>query len=195
MLANDSDPDGDALAVTGVSAPAHGSVVKNSNGTITYTPASSFLGTDSWTTTIGDGRGCTASATVTVLVVASSATGTATGSGWIAAPGGTGRGNFGFYAAVQGVPDNAVGHLSYDTGKDGVTIGGTVERMTAAAGAADFSGSCTLKNGSPCRFAVHAEDHGDPGSSDRFQITVFNRNGKTIHQANATLGGGNILVR
>jgi len=193
VLANDSDPDGDTLTVTSVSAPAHGTAVKNSNGTITYSPASGFLGTDSFTYTISDGRGGTASATVTVFVVSSSSTGKVTGGGWIPVGSGSGRGNFGFNASSQGVPDNATGHLTYDTGKNGITVHGTVERLTVSGIQADFSGSCTLKNGNPCRFAVHVEDHG-AGASDRFKVTVFDRNGNTIHQADATLGAGDIQV-
>jgi hypothetical protein len=194
VLANDFDPDGDTLSVASVSSPGHGTALKNTNGTISYTPASGFLGTDSFAYTVSDGRGATATATVTVFVVSSSSVGNATGSGWIPVSGGSGKGEFGFNAAPQGVPDAATGHLTYDTGKDGISIKGSVERLTVSGTQADFSGACTLKNGNPCRFAVHVEDHGDPGTADRFQITVFNRNGKTIHQADSALGGGNIQV-
>src|SRR5207302_1671455 len=44
VLANDSDPDGDALTVSSVSAPVHGTATKNGNGTVTYAPAAGFLG-------------------------------------------------------------------------------------------------------------------------------------------------------
>jgi hypothetical protein len=195
VLVNDSDPDGDTLTVASVSAPAHGIALKNSNGTITYTPASGFLGTDSFPYSATDGRGGTATATITIYVVSSSATGTATGLGWIPVAGGSGRGNFGFNASTQGAPDGATGHLTYDTGKDGISVNGNVERLTISGTQADFSGACTLKNGNPCRFAVHVEDHGDPGTSDRFRIQVYKRNGNLIHQADSTLQGGNIQVR
>jgi large repetitive protein len=69
VVANDSDPDADPLTVTSASAP-HGTVVINANGTITYTPAIDFNGTDVITYTISDGQGGTATATVTVTVVA-----------------------------------------------------------------------------------------------------------------------------
>jgi hypothetical protein len=68
VLANDSDPDGNPLTVTGASDPPHGSVVVNPDNTITYTPDSGFTGTDSFTYTISDGNGGTDSATVTVTV-------------------------------------------------------------------------------------------------------------------------------
>jgi len=65
---NDSDPDGDALTISGVSAASHGSVVNNGGTSITYTPASGYVGGDSFTYTISDGKGKTATATVSVLV-------------------------------------------------------------------------------------------------------------------------------
>lgn len=68
VLANDSDADGHALSVTGVGTPAHGTVVLNQNGTITYTPSANYSGTDSFIYTIGDGNGGTASATVNISV-------------------------------------------------------------------------------------------------------------------------------
>ncbi|QEN12031.1 tandem-95 repeat protein [Mycobacterium sp. ELW1] len=69
LLGNDSDPDGDALAVTGVSSGAHGSAVLNGT-TVTYTPTANFNGADSFTYTVSDGHGGTATATVAVTVTA-----------------------------------------------------------------------------------------------------------------------------
>ena len=43
VLANDTDPNGDALTVTGASA-GHGTVTVNANGTLTYTPAGNYNG-------------------------------------------------------------------------------------------------------------------------------------------------------
>ncbi|MET0231169.1 MAG: Ig-like domain-containing protein, partial [Rhodanobacteraceae bacterium] len=67
VLANDSDPDGDPLAISGVTTPANGAV-SASGGTITYTPANGFSGIDRFTYSIDDGRGGTATANVTVTV-------------------------------------------------------------------------------------------------------------------------------
>ena len=67
VLANDSDPDGDPLTVTSATAP-NGTVVINADGTITYTPALNFNGTDTITYVISDGQGGTSTATVTVTV-------------------------------------------------------------------------------------------------------------------------------
>ncbi len=67
VLANDSDPDGDTLTITAVSAPAHGTATITS-GAISYTPAAGYSGADSFSYTISDGRGGTASASVAVTV-------------------------------------------------------------------------------------------------------------------------------
>ena len=68
VLANDYDPDGDSLTVTAVTKAAHGTVVLNADGTITYTPAIAFIGTDTFSYAISDGHGGTATAKVTVTV-------------------------------------------------------------------------------------------------------------------------------
>jgi hypothetical protein len=68
VLANDTDSDGDPLTVTSVTPPANGTVAQNADGTVSYTPAVEFLGTDNFTYTISDGQGGTATATVTVTV-------------------------------------------------------------------------------------------------------------------------------
>jgi uncharacterized delta-60 repeat protein len=68
LVANDSDPDGDALTVTALTPPAHGTVVDHGNGTVTYTPHASYNGTDAFTYTVVDGRGGTDTAAVTVTI-------------------------------------------------------------------------------------------------------------------------------
>jgi hypothetical protein len=68
VLSNDSDPDGDAPTLTAVTRPGHGTAVINPDKTITYTPKTSFLGTDTFKYTISDGKGGTATASVTVTV-------------------------------------------------------------------------------------------------------------------------------
>lgn len=72
--ANDTDADSDALTISAVGTPAHGTVVNNSGQSLTYTPASTFpavgsaTGTDSFSYTIDDGHGHTPSGTITVTV-------------------------------------------------------------------------------------------------------------------------------
>ncbi len=74
VLANDTDADGDALTITGVSNPGKGSAVIASNK-IAYTPnpASCSAGADTFTYTIIDGKGGTATATVNVVLQAPAA--------------------------------------------------------------------------------------------------------------------------
>ena len=49
VLANDTDVDGNTLTAIKVTDPAHGTLMLNSNGSYTYTPATGFVGTDSFT--------------------------------------------------------------------------------------------------------------------------------------------------
>jgi len=69
VLANDTDPDGDALTITSVSAPGKGTVAI-SGGRIVYTPSATSCGgaTDSFTYSISDGKGGVATATVAVTI-------------------------------------------------------------------------------------------------------------------------------
>lgn len=67
VLANDSDPDNDALTITAVGTPAHG-VATIAAGVVSYTPQAGYSGVDSFTYTISDGNGGTATATVNVTV-------------------------------------------------------------------------------------------------------------------------------
>ncbi len=69
VLANDTDANGDVLTVSSVaSQPTSGSVVINTNNTITYTPNTGFTGTDSFTYIATDGGLSSNTATVTITV-------------------------------------------------------------------------------------------------------------------------------
>lgn len=71
VLANDADPDGTLVAssVTIVAKPARGSVSRKSNGSVVYTPARGFRGSDAFTYTVKDDAGATSNlATVRVKV-------------------------------------------------------------------------------------------------------------------------------
>jgi hypothetical protein len=69
VLANDTDPEGNPLTVTGVTQGTNGAVAIVAGG-VQYTPAANFSGTDSFTYTISDGNGGTATGTVSVTVTA-----------------------------------------------------------------------------------------------------------------------------
>jgi len=67
VLANDSDPDNDTLAIISVTQGTNG-IVTNNGTNVTYAPNNNFNGTDNFTYTIGDGSGVSATASVTVIV-------------------------------------------------------------------------------------------------------------------------------
>ena len=71
VLPNDSDPDGDAIALDSLSPAHNGAVRKNANGTVNYRPNAGFHGSDSFRYTITDGKGGSATATVRVTVTPS----------------------------------------------------------------------------------------------------------------------------
>jgi hypothetical protein len=68
VLANDTDPDGDTLTVTGSTPAGNASVTVAPNGEVTVRPAPDFCGADSFSYTISDGKGGTATAQVALDV-------------------------------------------------------------------------------------------------------------------------------
>ncbi|WP_138466093.1 cadherin-like domain-containing protein [Poseidonocella sp. HB161398] len=84
LMANDSDPEGDAITFVSFTQPANGTLVDNGDGTLTYTPTTGYSGADSFTYTISDGES-TDTATVALTVTGTvtdpdPGTGTGTGS-------------------------------------------------------------------------------------------------------------------
>lgn len=68
LLANDSDPNGDALTVVSVTSAAHGLAALNADGSVRYTPAAGYTGTDTFNYQLRDAQGATATGTVTVNI-------------------------------------------------------------------------------------------------------------------------------
>jgi VCBS repeat-containing protein len=68
VLENDTDSGSDPLTATLASGPSHGTLTLNADGSFTYTPDSSFLGTDSFTYTASDGTTTGNVATVSIAV-------------------------------------------------------------------------------------------------------------------------------
>ena len=68
LLANDADPEGGPLTIVAVGKPGHGAVALGP-GVVTYTPASGFVGSDSFSYQIADAAGQRAGATVSVQVL------------------------------------------------------------------------------------------------------------------------------
>jgi hypothetical protein len=67
VLANDTDPNGDALTTTAVSKPQFGAATTNGQN-VTYTPKAGFAGQDSFSYFVSDGHGNTTAGSVTVIV-------------------------------------------------------------------------------------------------------------------------------
>jgi len=74
VLANDTDAAGYALSVIAITQPTKGTAVLNSDGTVTYTPGSGYIGADAFSYTVSDGHGGTASALVSLTVGTPAAT-------------------------------------------------------------------------------------------------------------------------
>lgn len=55
VLANDVDPNGIPLTITGVTQGYHGTTAVNADGTITYTPAADYYGADTFAYTLSNG--------------------------------------------------------------------------------------------------------------------------------------------
>lgn len=69
LLANDTDPSGLTLSITGVSSPTNGTVSYDANAkTVTFVPTAGYSGTASFTYSISDTNGGTASASVALFV-------------------------------------------------------------------------------------------------------------------------------
>ena len=105
VLANDTDPESDALTVAGVGKAAHGSVTINPDSTVRYEPNRHFVGQDSFTYTARDKSGNSRDATVTVDVT-----------GTTSAPGGAVDDEF---LILEDSPGNTIDVLSNDPNPGG----------------------------------------------------------------------------
>jgi VCBS repeat-containing protein len=70
VLANDNDLDGDGLHTVVESAPSHGTLTLDADGSFVYTPAADFNGSDSFTYRASDGTLTSSLATVALTVTA-----------------------------------------------------------------------------------------------------------------------------
>src|SRR5207249_2396590 len=68
VLSNDTDVDGDTLNAVLVSQPTHGSLTLNGNGSLSYTPAAGYNGTDSFTYKANDGQADSGVTTVNITI-------------------------------------------------------------------------------------------------------------------------------
>ena len=68
LVSNDDDAEGSALSLISFTQPEHGTLERNTNGTLTYTPEAGFVGEDSFTYIAGDGDLLSDPVTVTIDV-------------------------------------------------------------------------------------------------------------------------------
>ncbi len=73
VVSNDADPDGDAFAIDSFLYEGDGTLVKNEDGTFTYTPPEGFVGDDSFTYTTSDGQDGVSSEPATAVITVSNA--------------------------------------------------------------------------------------------------------------------------
>jgi large repetitive protein len=154
VLANDSDLDGDTLAVTTPSpSAAHGTVSCLGGGTCTYTPDPDYKGSDSFQYAISDGQGGTDTATVSVTVTPENV--------WPVADDET----LTTSEDVQGAVNVLVG----DTDADGDPLSVTTSAPAATHGTVSCSAAGT------CTYTPDADYSG----SDSFEYTVSDGRGGT----------------
>lgn len=70
LLANDVDPEGDALEFQSFTPPLHGSIRWTNPAGMVYTPPAGYVGPDSLTYTVADPFGATSTATIHIDVIA-----------------------------------------------------------------------------------------------------------------------------
>jgi VCBS repeat-containing protein len=129
VLANDHDPDGDRLHTVVESAPSHGTLTLDTDGSFLYTPASDYNGSDAFTYRANDGTLASNLATVTITITATNDRPTAADDAYTTAEDTT---------LTVGAP----GVLGNDTDPDG-------DRLSAVAGSGPSHGTLTRNtNGS-----------------------------------------------
>lgn len=69
VLNSAADSAGYKVSLAATTNPTHGTISTSASGVVTYTPATNYTGTDSFTYTVSDGLGDTATATVSINVV------------------------------------------------------------------------------------------------------------------------------
>jgi VCBS repeat-containing protein len=70
LLGNDTDADSDTLTIKSVKSGTGGTVVKNANGTVTFTPTANYNGNASFSYIATDGKADTSETTVSITVSA-----------------------------------------------------------------------------------------------------------------------------
>ena len=137
VLDNDTDPESQSLTPSILAQPAHGTATVNASGTITYVPATGYVGSDSFTYLVSDGVTNSNPASVSLTVNAQQLT----------------------LAQFDPVGSQSSANLSGTTGVAGVTVG-SLSRVGAGGGTNTnvfpvyWYGSQTLDTAQYLTFAV-----------------------------------------
>lgn len=138
VLANDVDADGDPLTATLLTGPAHGTLTFNADGTLVYTPATGYVGDDSFTYKINDGQFDSNVATAVIHVTPGTPV-PATGGPYSVSEGGTVKLN-GSATSPMGL---AITSYAWDFNYNGVTFNSTATGQTPTFSAAGLNGPST----------------------------------------------------
>jgi VCBS repeat-containing protein len=150
VLANDTDPDGNALTAALITAPSHGTLTLNANGSFTYTPALNYEGPDNFTYRANDGKADSSAATVTISVVGENDRPTISNVADQTTPSGTSLGPLGVTigdveTAAASLVLSAASSNSALVPLSGIVLGGTgTARTVTITPAAGQSGSATI---------------------------------------------------
>ena len=210
VLANDSDPDGDSLTITGFSNGNYGTVTQNPDGTLKYTHDNSETTSDSFTYTVSDGNGRSDSAIVTITVTSDPEPGEdnakTAGSGWLATVENGKKINFGFNVQETGSGFSGDLQLNDKSGNvkihfDEITaigqVNGNCGSVPTGSNAVEFLGSGSY-NDESATFRVCVQDNDEPGKgSDLFYLECitgcdYNTSSRTLDDV---IDGGNIQVQ
>ena len=149
LLGNDTDADGDAMTVSIVNPPQHGTVTLNSDGSFNYMPSADFSGVDGFSYIASDGTASSEVATVTINVNPAN-------------DGPVGAGDE--YTTDEDTPlaiDAAAGVLANDTDADG-------DPLTAALVAGPANGTLSMNPDGSFNYTPNADFSG----SDSFTYSV-----------------------
>ncbi|RAK66073.1 tandem-95 repeat protein [Hymenobacter edaphi] len=206
VVLNDYDQEQNPITVTLGTAPAHGTVVLNANGTYTYTPATGYTGPDFFTYTACDNGTpslCSTAATVSLRVFSTnSACTSATGSNLLQNPAFT-SGNTGFstnyrYVSSGYVVGNGASGIypegTYAVGTSANTYhpsfvgtghtGGTSDNFLMVNGAASirtlYAQTVTVQPGRYYTFSAFFNNLLPPGSNSGVPELGFVINGESV---------------
>jgi VCBS repeat-containing protein len=196
VLANDTDPEGQAIAVADprpVSGPFHGSLTLNPDGSFTYTPDPDYSGPDTFTYGATDGDLTSTAATVTITVAS---TAYVSSSGWSTSFNGSRYLRFTFpaYVPAGSVVTSATFRHEYRSETAGDTTCYYFEvydgaTLLATHGSAGSPVSCNATS-SYASDAVALPEVDTAAEADNVSIKLFVRNsggGRSEHRI-ATLG-------